>query len=66
MDWSSVKITGGKVGYWAPVNLDADGTPLTTHGERMVETAPGEWQDPVVAEMLKFLAAGTASVMDND
>jgi hypothetical protein len=39
-----------------PVNLDSDGTPLSLHGERMIEIEPGKWVDPLIAAVIGFYA----------
>ena len=49
------ELTAQKCQAWVWVNLDEDGTPLDQHGERMVETAPGVWQEQIVVDILDFL-----------
>jgi hypothetical protein len=58
-------ITVTKASYWQPVALDTDGTPLH-HGERMVETKPGVWADPVIAAAMDFLAPFVNSLLASD
>ena len=54
LDWERVQITVVKAACYCPVAVDADGTPLS-HGERMTETEPGVWADPVIAAAADFL-----------
>lgn len=54
-DWANVKLDVKKVTQYVWVNLDEDGTPLNSHGERMIETSPGVWEEPLIVAALKFI-----------
>jgi len=55
-------LTVRKIGHAVTVQLDTDGTPLWM-GERMVETAPGEWMTPAMADFSR-VAAEAARALD--
>jgi hypothetical protein len=54
-DMAEPKINARKVSYYMPVNVDADGTPLDSRGDRMIETSPGIWEERIVVDILNFL-----------
>jgi len=61
-----VKLTAKRNQAWARVSVDADGTPLTLHGERMVEVSPGRWEDPLIVMALEYIAAQDARTVPAD
>ena len=62
MGMGDIELTVKKPQAWALVNIDDDGTPLTLHGERMVEVSPGKWEDPLIAMALEYIAQDARTV----
>ena len=49
---TEIQVT--KASHCIQIHVDADGTPLCQHGDRMVEVEPNQWQCPDLIALAGF------------